>query len=137
LLMSGNSGGIVGLAVGLGVGPGRACAPFRLGLAALKIPPQCLAETPLLACFLRALGTIVHGGQDKRRGSGKEGPRKGRCDAWRGPAAACAAVALMARIAACAAASLLYSHPARRCRSSVVEHSLGKGMVAIPTNVFL
>ena len=46
-----------------------------------------------------------------------------------GPAAACAAVALMARIAAFAAASLLYSHPARRCRSSVVEHSLGKGEV--------
>jgi hypothetical protein len=40
LLMSGNSGGIVGLAVGLGVGPGRACAPFRLGLAAPKILPQ-------------------------------------------------------------------------------------------------
>jgi hypothetical protein len=35
----------------------------------------------------------------------------------------------MARIAAFAAASLLHSHPARRCRSSVVEHSLGKGEV--------
>ncbi len=35
----------------------------------------------------------------------------------------------MARIAAFAAASLRYSHPARRCRSSVVEHSLGKGEV--------
>src|SRR3954466_16053098 len=35
----------------------------------------------------------------------------------------------MARIAAFAAASLLNSHPARRCRSSVVEHSLGKGEV--------
>jgi hypothetical protein len=46
-----------------------------------------------------------------------------------GATAACAAVALMARIAAFAAASLLYSHPARRCRSSVVEHSLGKGEV--------
>src|SRR4029079_18356677 len=80
-------------------------------------------------CFLRALGTIVHGGQDRSRGSGKGGPRKGRSDAWRGMTAACAAVALMARIAAFAAASLLNSHPARRCRSSVVEHSLGKGEV--------
>jgi hypothetical protein len=82
LLMCGNSGGIVGLVVGLGavvgVGPGRACSPFRLGLAALEILPQCRAQASLLACFLRALGTIVHGGQDKRRGSGKEGPRKGR-----------------------------------------------------------
>src|SRR6185295_17501617 len=84
---------------------------------------------PLLACFLRALGTLIHGGQDKRRDCGKKGPRQERCDAGRGPAAACAAVALMARIAAFAAASLLYSHPARRCRSSVVEHSLGKGEV--------
>jgi hypothetical protein len=47
LLMSGNSGGIVGLVVGLrvvlGVDPGRACTPLRLGLAALEILPQCRA----------------------------------------------------------------------------------------------
>ena len=47
LLMSGNSGGIVGLVVGLGVvlgvGAGRACAPLRLGLAALEILAQCRA----------------------------------------------------------------------------------------------
>ena len=77
LLMSGNSGGIVGLIVGLGVRlgvrPRRGCAPFRLGLATPEILPQRRAQAPLLACFLRALRTIVHGGQDKGWRHAKEG----------------------------------------------------------------
>lgn len=80
LLMSGNSGGIVGLIVGLGVGPGRDCAPFRLGLATLEVLPQRRAQAPLLACSLlalvRAFGPIVHGGKDTNRRGAKEGPRR-------------------------------------------------------------
>jgi len=85
LLMSGNSGGIVGLIVGLivvlGVRPGRGCAPFRLGLATLEVLPQRRAQAPLLACPLRILGPIVHGGKDTSRRRAKEGPP---CDGCRG-----------------------------------------------------
>src|SRR4029077_13497826 len=84
--------------------------------------------TPLLACFLRALGTIVHGGQDKRRGSGEGGPREGRRSLGgdRGRLRRCGPYGKDRRIRGRIPS---VSHPARRCRSSVVEHSLGKGEV--------
>ena len=59
-----NRGPIAGLIGRPASGPGRACAPFRLRLAALEILPQCRAQTPLLAGFPVLLGTLVHGGQD-------------------------------------------------------------------------
>jgi hypothetical protein len=53
------------------------------------------------------------------------GKPDGRCTAR-----ACAVSGLVARIAALAAAfHVRFPHPARRCRSSVVEHPLGKGEV--------
>ena len=67
LLMSGNSGGIVGLTAGLigrlGLRPGRGCAPFGLRLAALEIGPQRRPQAALLAGLLGALRTLVHGGK--------------------------------------------------------------------------
>ena len=129
LLMSGNSGGIVGPIAGLigrfGLRPGRGCAPLGLRLAALEIGPQRRPQAALLAGLLGALGTLVHGGKTKGRRHAMEAllARPGCA------LGACAALALVARIASFAAAFLAISQPARRCRSSVVEHSLGKGEV--------
>jgi hypothetical protein len=129
LLMCGNSGGIVGLIVGVGVGPGRGCAPFRLGLATLEVLPQRRAQAPLLACFLpalvRAFGPIVHGGKDTNRRGAKEGPLHEDC---RGRSVL-APLWTLWQGSPHSRPHFLYSHPARRCRSSVVEHSLGKGEV--------
>ena len=125
LLMCGNSGGIVGLIVGVGVGPGRGRAPFRLGLATLEVLPQRRAQAPLLALLLRALRTVVHGGQDKRRPHAKEGPK---ATGWWGRSALAPLWPLW-QGSPHSRPHFFYSHPARRCRSSVVEHSLGKGEV--------
>ena len=129
LLMSGNSGGIVGLIAGLigrlGLRPGRGCAPFGLRLAALEIRPQRRPQAALLAGFLGALRTLVHGGKIKGRREAMEAllARPGcgaRCLRRFGPCG---------KDRRFAAAFLAISQPARRCRSSVVEHSLGKGEV--------
>jgi hypothetical protein len=129
LLMSGNSGGIVGLILGLGVRPGRGCAPFRLGFATLEVLPQRRAQAPLLACLLpalvRAFGPIVHGGKDTNRRGAKEGPLCGGC---RGRSVL-APLWTLWQGSPHSRPHFFYSHPARRCRSSVVEHSLGKGEV--------
>jgi hypothetical protein len=116
---------IVGLIVGLGVRPGRGCAPFRLGLATLEVLPQRRAQAPLLALLLRALRTVVHGGQDKRRPHAKEGPK---ATGWWGRSAL-APLCTLWQGSPHSRPHFFYSHPARRCRSSVVEHSLGKGEV--------
>jgi hypothetical protein len=81
LLMSGNSGGIVGLITGLigrlGLRPGRGCAPFGLRLAALEIGPQCRPQAALLAGLLGALRTLVHGGKIKGRRHAMEALSRG------------------------------------------------------------
>ena len=129
LLMSGNSGGIVGLTAGLigrlGLRPGRGCAPFGLRLAALEIGPQRRPQAALLAGLLGALRTLVHGGKIKGRRQAMEALLarpwlRARCLRRFGPCG---------KDRRFAAAFLAISQPARRCRSSVVEHSLGKGEV--------
>lgn len=116
---------IVGLIVGPGVRPGRGCAPFRLGLATLEVLPQRRAQAPLLACLLRILGPIVHGGKDTSRRRAKEGPP---CDGCQGRSVL-APLWTLWQGSPHSRPHFFYSHPARRCRSSVVEHSLGKGEV--------
>jgi hypothetical protein len=127
LLLSivGNSGGIVGL---ITARVGRSRAAFRLGLATLKILPQCGAQTPPLPHPVCALGTIVHG---TRLGTG--GAR--RKALWRtdrpldGARLRHFRPCGKDRRARSRVPFLLFSPPARRCRSSVVEHPLGKGEV--------
>src|SRR5215831_6569588 len=121
LFMPGNSGGIVGLG---GVRRARADrAGFRLGLATLEILPQRRAQTPLLPHLLRALSPLVHGRKITTR---RHATEAFRCEGTRlrhvgpyGKDRSARAPFLIGR----------FSHPARRCRSSVVEHPLGKGEV--------
>jgi hypothetical protein len=126
LLLSivGNSGGIVGL---ITARVGRNRAAFRLGLAALKILPQRDAQTPPLPHPICALGTIVHG---TRLGAG--GAR--RKALWRSDRPLDGA--RLRHFRPCgkdrrARSQVPFSllPPASRCRSSVVEHPLGKGEV--------
>src|SRR5215813_1081759 len=119
LFMPGNSGGIVGLG---GVRRARADrAGLRLGLATLEILPQRRAQTPLLPHLLRALSRLVHGRKITTRRHATEALR---CEGTRlrhvGPCGKDHARPL---------SHPSFSHPARRCRSSVVEHPLGKGEV--------
>src|SRR5262249_8518715 len=121
LFMPGNSGGIVGLG---GVRRARADrAGLGLGLATLEILPQRRAQTPLLPHLLRALSPLVHGRKITTRPHAREAFR---CEGTRlrhvgpyGKDRSARAPFLIGR----------FSHPARRCRSSVVEHPLGKGEV--------
>src|SRR4029450_2909189 len=126
LLLSivGNSGGIVGLSTAR---VGRHRASFRLGLAALEILPQRDAQTPPLPHPICALGTIVHG---TRLGAG--GAR--RKALWRRDRPLDGA--RLRHFRPCGKdrrrsrpRSILLLPPASRCRSSVVEHPLGKGEV--------
>ena len=125
LSLVGNSGGIVGL-ITARVGGSRAA--FRLGLATLKILPQRGAQTPPLPHPVCALGTIVHG---TRLGTG--GAR--RKALWRTDRPLDGARLRhfrpygKDRRARGRVPFLLFSPPAGRCRSSVVEHPLGKGEV--------
>ena len=111
-------------------GPPRArlCA-LCLGLATLEVLPQRRAQAPLLACLLpalvRAFGPLVHGGKDTNRRGAKEGPL---CEGCRGRSVL-APLWTLWQGSPHSRPHLFYSHPARRCRSSVVEHSLGKGEV--------
>src|SRR5262245_40042974 len=125
LFMPGNSGGIVGLG-----GPCRAGAlraGFRLGLAPLEILSQRRAQAPALPHLLRALFPIVHGRKTTTGRHATEASRRDR--PFHG--------ARLRHVRPCgkdrsARAPFLigrFSHPARRCRSSVVEHPLGKGEV--------
>src|SRR5215831_16415145 len=125
LFMPANSGGIVGLG-----GPCRAGARragFRLGLAPLEILPQRRAQAPALPHLLRALFPIVHGRKTTTGRHATEASRRDR--PFHG--------ARLRHVRPCgkdrsARAPFLigrFSHPARRCRSSVVEHPLGKGEV--------
>jgi hypothetical protein len=125
LFMPGNSGGIVGLGGPCRAGTRR--AGFRLGLAPLEVLPQRRAQAPPLPHLLGALFPIVHGRKTTTRRHAAEGLR---CDRpFHG--------ARLRHVRPCgkdrsARALFLigrFSHPARRCRSSVVEHPLGKGEV--------
>jgi hypothetical protein len=124
LSLVGNSGGIVGL-ITARVGGSRAA--FRLGLAALKILPQRGAQTPPLPHPVCALGTIVHGARLGTGGArrktlwGSDRPLDG---------------ARLRHFCPCGKdrrargqVPFLLLPPASRCRSSVVEHPLGKGEV--------
>ena len=109
-----------------GSAPGAVARPLACALRRLRLSRSAAAQAALLAGLLRCLRTLVHGGKIKR-----PAPRDGSAPARALAAAvgACAAFALVARIAASRPHSLRISQPARRCRSSVVEHSLGKGEV--------
>ena len=125
LSLVGNSGGIVGL---ITARLGRSRAAFRLGLATLKILPQRGAQTPPLPHPVCALGTNVHGDKLRNRRCSTEGLRRtdapfaGACLRHFRPYG-------KDRRARGRVPFLLFSPPARRCRSSVVEHPLGKGEV--------
>ncbi len=127
LLLSivGNSGGIVGLSTAR---VGRNRAAFRLGLAALEILPQRDAQTPPLPHPICALGTIVHGtrlgagGARRKALWGRDRPLDGaRLRHFR----PCGKDRRRSR----PRSIFLLLLPASRCRSSVVEHPLGKGEV--------
>src|SRR5215510_11111367 len=125
LFMPGNSGGIVGLTGARRAGTRR--AGLGLGLATPEILAQRRAQAALLARRLRALSPLVHWLQDydptARDGRLRRGrPLKGRALA---PGAAVWQGSPHAR--PLPHRSIL--HPPRRCRSSVVEHPLGKGEV--------
>jgi hypothetical protein len=130
-LILGKSGGIVG----------RAClrlsggAAFGLCLAALEVFPQRRPQALLLPCLLRAFRLIVHDDkttmlvpQGYDAALARERARHAeiawsctRLPAWR-PYGKDRAARGRIPCFAC-------SQTARRCRSSVVEHPLGKGEV--------
>src|SRR5262249_7382483 len=125
LFMPGDSGGIVGLTGARRAGTRR--AGLGLGLATLEILPQRSAQTPLLAHLLRALSPLVHGLQDydptARDGSlGRDRPLNGSRLRPMWPCGKDRRTRGRFPIGR-------FSHPPRRCRSSVVEHPLGKGEV--------
>jgi hypothetical protein len=103
-------------------------APLGLGFAALEVFPQRRRKPPLQARFLGRFAAFAHGGRLRPEKPRKKDRGKSRFPAI--PTHACALWGLVARIAAFAAALLRDSRVGRRrCRSSVVEHSLGKGEV--------
>src|SRR5712692_2070078 len=124
LFMPGNSGGIVGLGGAYRVG--AAGAGFRLDLAPLEIFPQRRPQAPLLPHLLRALSPLVHGCKITARGRATEALR---CE-WSLEGACLRHVGPYGKDRSARAPmhwSIFASR--RRCRSSVVEHPLGKGEV--------
>ena len=120
-LILGNSGGIVGLAGALAGLRGRASS--GLGFAALEVFPQRRSQSPLPLRLLQRLWRLVHSRDLRSAGGEQRNPGDRPC--------ACATLCIVARIAPVATA-FHHSHLCacgRRCRSSVVEHPLGKGEV--------
>ena len=124
LFMPDNSGGIVGLGGAYRVR--AAGASFRLDLAPLEILSQRGPQAPLPPHLLRALSPLVHGCKITARGRATEAWRcerslEGACLRHVGPYGkdrSARAPIHWSIFASC-----------RRCRSSVVEHPLGKGEV--------
>jgi hypothetical protein len=133
-LVLGNSGGIVRLGF---VHRRLGRTPPRLRLAAAQVFPQRRGKPPPFPLLLLGLAVACHPGRlrpairDRRdlRPSGR--PRKTPPQRRRAPAGrACGSGLLVARIRrACGPPSRPYFYASPRCRSSVVEHSLGKGEV--------
>ena len=107
---------------------GRRRTALRLRLAALEVLPQGRAQTPALPDLLCALGTVVHWLKTTYRGrlakglGAMTGRRTAHACASSGPVA-------MGRRTQGRFPFAPISPAAGRCRSSVVEHPLGKGEV--------
>jgi hypothetical protein len=118
-LILGNFGGIVGLA---GWVPRRSGgAALGLRLTALEVFPQCRGEPPLLHGLFGCFRSIVHGPKiwpSRAAGKVPSGARRLRHFAPCGKDRRARGRIPISRF-----------HTARRCRSSVVEHPLGKGEV--------
>ena len=121
LILPGNSGGIVRLGA---CWLGRSGAAFRLRLAAFEVLSQRRAQTPLPSQLLCAFVTTAHRHNIRSRREVSEDPRSDPPSNG----------ARLRHFRPCgkdrrARFHPLFSQSARRCRSSVVEHPLGKGEV--------
>src|SRR5437899_10952864 len=120
-ILAGNSGGIVRRGA---CRLGRSGTAFRLRLAPLEVFSQRRAQTPLSSQLLCTLVTTAHGNNIRSRREVSEGPRSDR--RLNG--------ARLRHFWPCgkdrrARFNRYFRNRTRRCRSSVVEHPLGKGEV--------